>query len=190
MGMRTNIGHRLGGTSPDSDNTLKAAIARFEETGNRQFKYWETDVRESIDGQLFCYHDDRIGDDDLCGMRWDEISKSGESRGIKIPLLIDVVSLLGDRDHTPMIEIKYLQSDKGRQLILDIASSRQDWNLMATPKRFKMSFPGESLLDWAQKFQDQGETIVRVGRHHVNLFRASASVIGWWYAQPVWCFGL
>ena len=61
---------------------------------------------------------------------------------------------------------------------------------MATPKRFEMSFPTEIRNYWAERFDKSGVKLVRVGRHRIDLFKASKSKLKWNFARPSWLFGL
>ena len=56
--LTSNIGHRLGGTDPLTDNTIAALMQTITRVNEPDFKYWEFDVQESKDGILFVFHDD------------------------------------------------------------------------------------------------------------------------------------
>ncbi len=55
-----NLGHRLGGSGPQTDNTIQSLRSAIERVDDSGFKYWEFDVHESADGVLFAFHDDEI----------------------------------------------------------------------------------------------------------------------------------
>ena len=145
----SNIGHRLGGTDPSSDNTIAALMRTINLVNEPNFKYWEFDVHESKDGVLFVFHDDVL---DIDGKRipvkeltFAEISSQGEMNGIEIPTMDAVVEILSKRTEPVMIEIKNLFSDAARRKIISVTAERSDWQLIASVKRFLISFPRKNV---------------------------------------------
>ncbi|MED5486879.1 MAG: glycerophosphodiester phosphodiesterase family protein [Candidatus Thermoplasmatota archaeon] len=177
-----NIGHRLGGTSPHTDNTiqsLQSTISRVEEPG---FKYWEFDVHESADGILFVFHDDFIvnqGKNHLVrDLSFAQIIEFGSQIGVEIPPLTDVVSELEVRDEPVMIEIKNLMTDQARESIIDITNGRNGWNLMSSIGRFEKSFP-DNLGYWKNRVESAGSKLVLIRRHDINLFDFCGNYLKW-----------
>jgi hypothetical protein len=88
------------------------------------------------------------------------------------------------------VEIKEIFSDQARNEIINRISGLNGWKIMATPERFEKSFPEESRDFWRKEIQKAKIELVRVGRHRVELFRASESPFKWIIAKPKWLFGL
>lgn len=187
--MGKNIGHRLGGRTRQTENTVSAVYSTLNLAKNKNFRYWETDIRESKDGILYCYHDDTLGDKEIDELNWEEIRLDAKNLGVEIPLFTEIIKLLEPRNEKFMIEIKFIHSDEARRYLLDIVSSNQKWSLMSTPSRFIISFPRNTLGIWAKNFQFKSEKIVRVGRHSVDLFKVYNNLIYWHYAKIPWFFG-
>ena len=116
-----------------------------------------------------------------------EISKSVKKNDADIGFGFD-----GDGDRVGVIdnEGKEIFSDKARNEIINRISGLEGWKIMATPERFEKSFPKESRDLWRKEIQKAGIDLVRVGRHRVELFRASKSSLKWIMAKPKWLFGL
>ncbi|MCP2503588.1 MAG: glycerophosphodiester phosphodiesterase [Candidatus Thalassarchaeaceae archaeon] len=188
-----NSGHRLGASGTKLENTIEGLRSAIEKTTDSKFKYWEFDIRESIDGIVFVFHDDSIDIDgelvELAKMTFDEIITAGEDLEITIPTFKEVVSELEGRTEKVMVEIKEVFSDQARIEIIQTISEFKNWKLMATPERFEKSFPQESRTHWSQEIHASGVELVRVGRHRVNLFKASESRFRWIIAGPKWLFG-
>ena len=55
-----NSGHRLGASGTRLENTVEGLRNAIDNTKDPKFKYWEFDIRESIDEIVFVYHDDTI----------------------------------------------------------------------------------------------------------------------------------
>ena len=55
-----NLGHRLGASGTKMENTIDGLMNSLEQVDNRKFKYWEFDIRESLDGIIFVFHDGQI----------------------------------------------------------------------------------------------------------------------------------
>lgn len=89
-----------------------------------------------------------------------------------------------------MIEIKEIFSDEAKYELIKRTSGHKEWKLMATPERFEKSFPKDSRDFWAEQIRNANIELVRVGRHRVDLFRASKSYVKWLIAKPKWLFGL
>ena len=53
-----NSGHRLGASGTRLENTVEGLRNAIDNTKDSKFKYWEFDIRESIDGIVFVFHDD------------------------------------------------------------------------------------------------------------------------------------
>lgn len=187
--MRKNIGHRLGGQNKENENTIHALYSTLNLIGSKNFRYWETDVRESKDGILYCFHDDFIEGKNIDELTWDEICISGQNLGIEIPLFEEVTNILKNRYEKFMIEIKFIHSDEARGILLSRVSSNDNWILMSTPSRFLRSFPKGKIYAWMEKFHSENEKIVRVGRHSINLFKAYNNRISWSFTRFNWFFG-
>jgi len=189
-----NTGHRLGASGTKLENTLEGLRNSIEKTTDSKFKYWEFDIRESMDGILFVFHDDTIDADGelrkVSEMNFEEIINAGNLLEISIPTFEEVVNELEERTEKVMVEIKEIFSDHARNKIIETLSQFDNWKLMATPERFEKSFPEPSRSHWNKEIQSSGIELVRVGRHRVNLFKASESRFGWLMAGPKWLFGL
>tara|TARA_B100001250_G_scaffold306944_1_gene268833 strand:+ start:108 stop:683 length:576 start_codon:yes stop_codon:yes gene_type:complete len=189
-----NPGHRLGASGTDLENTIEGLRRSIGIPSEPRFRYWEFDIRESYDGVLFVFHDDAIDSGgakiETSSMEFAKIFEAGMDLGIRIPTFEEVVLELDDRDESVMVEIKHISTDGARREVIDALSSRERWKVMATPKRFEKIFPLGTRKEWSEAFRDAGVELVRVGRHRVNLFRASESSIGWFFARPKWFFGI
>ena len=189
-----NLGHRLGASGTKMENTIDGLMNSLGLVDNRKFKYWEFDIRESLDGIIFVFHDDQILVDgeliETAKLNFFEIMKAGEDVGVKIPTFSDVVAILGDRKEDVMVEVKELTTDAARKNVITAISSKPNWKLMATPTRFLESFPSESRDYWEGYTRDLGVELVRVGRHKLDLFSASKSYFRWKFAQFKWFFGI
>jgi len=189
-----NLGHRLGASGTKMENTIDGLMNSLELVENRKFKYWEFDIRESLDGIIFVFHDDQILADgeliETAKLNFSEIIKAGEDLGVNIPTFSDVVAILGDRKEDVMVEVKELTTDAARKNVITAISSKPNWKLMATPTRFLESFPSESRDYWEGYTRDLGVELVRVGRHKLDLFSASKSYFRWKFAQFKWFFGI
>ena len=189
-----NLGHRLGASGTKMENTIDGLMNSLELVENRKFKYWEFDIRESLDGIIFVFHDDQILADgeliETAKLNFSEIIKAGEDLGVNIPTFSDVVAILGDRKEDVMVEVKELTTDAARKNVITAISSKPNWKLMATPTRFLESFPSESRDYWEGYTRDLGVELVRVGRHKLDLFSASKAYFRWKFAQFKWFFGI
>jgi glycerophosphoryl diester phosphodiesterase len=188
-----NSGHRLGASGTKLENTLEGLRNSVEKTTDSKFKYWEFDIRESMDGILFVFHDDTIDIDGklmkVAEMNFEDIIGAGDLLEISIPTFEEVVSELEERTEKVMVEIKEIFSDEARKEIIETLSRFDNWKLMATPERFEKSFPESTRPHWSKEIHSSGIELVRVGRHRVNLFKASESRFGWIMAGPKWLFG-
>ena len=188
-----NLGHRLGASGTILENTVEGLLESLDLVSDRRFKYWEFDVRESSDGVLFAFHDDCIKINgkmiETRYLSYDEIYRTGESMMISIPTFQQIMEVLKDREERVMIEIKNVHSDAAREALLLSVSGNEDWILMATPERFLESFPSETRNLWNERARTLGVKLVRVGRHRVDLFKASRYPIRWYFAKPRWFFG-
>ena len=188
-----NLGHRLGASGTKLENTIEGLLGSTGLVSDRRFKYWEFDTRESSDGILFVFHDDLIlKEGNLIptkDMKFDEIYQTGLSLGIKIPKFKDVIKELKNRSEKTMIEIKYVNSDSCRDEIFNSVADRHNWMLMSTPSRFIDSFPDESREYRRNRARELDLKLVRVGRHKIDLFRASNSRAMWRFAKIKWFFG-
>jgi len=189
-----NLGHRLGASGTKLENTIQGLKDSLKIVSDSKFKYWEFDVRESLDGILFVFHDDYIflnGERiNTCLLQMSQIILAGKEIGIEIPTLNQVITELEKRVEPVMIEIKELISDHCRAEIIDLVSGREGWKLMATPERFNDSFPFESRNRWRELASQKEVKLVRVGRHRAQLFRFSDSALGRLYLYPRWFFGI
>lgn len=188
-----NSGHRLGASGTRLENTVEGLRNAIDNTKDSKFKYWEFDIRESIDGIVFVFHDDTIEINgelfEMAKMTFSDILEAGESLEIKIPTFNEIVNELEGRKEKVMVEIKEVFSDGARMEIIQSLSKLENWKLMATPERFEKSFPKDSRTHWSEEISNSGIELVRVGRHRVNLFKASESRLGWIFAGPKWLFG-
>ena len=188
-----NSGHRLGASGTDLENTVEGLRKSINNPDKNKFKYWEFDIRESIDGIVFVFHDDLIELNgelvEVSKMTFEEIKEAGEALKISIPTFEEIVVELKDRKERVMVEVKEIFSDEARYEIINTVSQFKDWKIMATPERFEKSFPKESRSYWDKKFQNSEIQVVRVGRHKINLFQASKSRLKWLIAKPKWLFG-
>jgi len=188
-----NSGHRLGASGTDLENTVEGLRKSINNPDKNKFKYWEFDIRESIDGIVFVFHDDLIELNgefvEVSKMTFEEIKEAGEALKISIPTFEEIVVELKDRKERVMVEVKEIFSDEARYEIINTVSQFKDWKIMATPERFEKSFPKESRPYWDKEFQNSEIQVVRVGRHKINLFRASKSRLKWLIAKPKWLFG-
>ena len=152
-------------------------------------EYFKIDVKN-----VFVFHDDTIdsGEEKITtsSLEFAKIFEAGMELGIRIPTFEEVVLELDGRDEPVMVEIKQIFSDAARREVIDALSSKENWKAMATPERFEKNFPQETRKMWSEAFGEAGVELVRVGRHRVNLFGASESSIGWFYARPKWFFGI
>ena len=189
-----NSGHRLGASGTKLENTIQGLRDSIENLDQKKFKYWEFDIRESIDGVVFVFHDDIIDVNgemrEISKMSFLEIREAGKKLDILIPTFEEVVIELEERKEKVFGEIKEIFSDKARNEIINRISGLEGWKIMATPERFEKSFPKESRDLWRKEIQKAGIDLVRVGRHRVELFRASKSSLKWIMAKPKWLFGL
>tara|TARA_B100000579_G_C22616089_1_gene749607 strand:- start:101 stop:736 length:636 start_codon:yes stop_codon:yes gene_type:complete len=186
----SNIGHRLGGTDPSSDNTIAALMRTINLVNEPNFKYWEFDVHESKDGVLFVFHDDVL---DIDGKRipvkeltFAEISSQGEMNGIEIPTMDAVVEILSKRTEPVMIEIKNLFSDAARRKIISVTAERSDWQLIASVKRFLISFPRKKRTYWHKQATAVGTSVYRIRRHEIDLFDSSRTMLNLFWNRLVW----
>tara|TARA_B100001996_G_C18607969_1_gene572580 strand:- start:48 stop:623 length:576 start_codon:yes stop_codon:yes gene_type:complete len=188
-----NSGHRLGASGTDLENTVEGLRKSINNPDKNKFKYWEFDIRESIDGIVFVFHDDLIELNgelvEVSKMTFEEIKEAGEALKISIPTFEEIVVELKDRKERVMVEVKEIFSDEARYEIINTVSQFKDWKIMATPERFEKSFPKESRPYWDKEFQNSEIQVVRVGRHKINLFQASKSRLKWLIAKPKWLFG-
>ena len=189
-----NLGHRLGASGTKMENTIDGLMNSLGLVDNRKFKYWEFDIRESLDGIIFVFHDDQILVDgeliETAKLNFSEIMKAGEDFGVNIPTFSEVVEILGDRKEDVMVEVKDLRTDAARRTVITAISSKPNWKMMATPTRFLESFPSESRGYWERFTRDLDVELVRVGRHKLDLFSASKSYFRWKFAQFKWFFGI
>ena len=188
-----NSGHRLGASGTRLENTVEGLRNAIDNTKDSKFKYWEFDIRESIDEIVFVYHDDTIEINgelvEIAKMTFSDILDAGESLEIKIPTFNEIVNELEGRKEKVMVEIKEVFSDGARMEIIQSLSKFENWKLMATPERFEKSFPKDSRTHWSEEISNSGIELVRVGRHRVNLFKAAESRFRWILAAPKWFFG-
>ena len=192
--LTSNIGHRLGGTDPFSDNTIAALMQTTSRVNEPNFKYWEFDVHESKDGVLFVFHDDALEIDGKMAqvkeLTFEEIHSQGTKNGIDIPTLDAVVEILSNRTEPVMIEIKNLMTDSARKEIIDVTAERSNWQLIASIERFLTSFPRRSRKFWHTQAKNVGTSVYRIRRHEIDLFYSSRTMphliwnrIIWWINQ-------
>lgn len=161
--------------------------------GDSAFKYWEFDVHEAVDGILFVFHDDDIESNGVMmpvkTLHYQQIKESGQKMGIEIPTLAEVIDILKNRPEPTMIEIKNLLTDQARQRIINTASGRPDWKLMASLTRFQKSFPKKTRKHWHSEIQKADTKLVRVRAHDVDLFRATRTWLTLSFNRLKWKFG-
>ena len=188
-----NSGHRLGASGTNLENTIQGLRNSIDNLDEKKFRYWEFDIRESIDGVVFVFHDDLINLNgeiiEISKMTFSEIKDAGETLDISIPTFEEVVIELENRKEKVMVEIKEIFSDQARNEIISRISELENWKIMATPERFEKSFPKESRAFWRKEIQELEIKFVRVGRHRVELFKAVESYWRWKMAKPKWLFG-
>jgi glycerophosphoryl diester phosphodiesterase len=188
-----NSGHRLGASGTNLENTIQGLRNSIDNLDEKKFRYWEFDIRESIDGVVFVFHDDLININgeiiEISKMTFSEIKDAGETLDISIPTFEEVVIELETRKERVMVEIKEIFSDRARNEIINRISELENWKIMATPERFEKSFPKESRAFWRKEIQELEIKFVRVGRHRVELFKAVESYWRWKMAKPKWLFG-
>jgi glycerophosphoryl diester phosphodiesterase len=188
-----NSGHRLGASGTNLENTIQGLRNSIDNLDEKKFRYWEFDIRESIDGVVFVFHDDLINLNgeiiEISKMTFSEIKDAGETLDISIPTFEEVVIELETRKERVMVEIKEIFSDRARNEIINRISELENWKIMATPERFEKSFPKESRAFWRKEIQELEIKFVRVGRHRVELFKAVESYWRWKMAKPKWLFG-
>ncbi len=188
-----NSGHRLGASGTNLENTIQGLRNSIDNLDEKKFRYWEFDIRESIDGVVFVFHDDLINLNgeiiEISKMTFSEIKDAGETLDISIPTFEEVVIELETRKERVMVEIKEIFSDQARNEIISRISELENWKIMATPERFEKSFPKESRAFWRKEIQELEIKFVRVGRHRVELFKAVESYWRWKMAKPKWLFG-
>mgnify|MGYP001246544266 FL=1 len=189
-----NTGHRLGASGTNLENTIQGLKNKINNLDDKNFKYWEFDIRESSDGVIFVFHDDVIKLDnelvEISKMSFLEIKEAGRKLDISIPTFEEVVTELEKRKEKVMIEIKEIFSDEAKYELIKRTSGHENWKIMATPERFEKSFPKDSRDFWAEQIRNANIELVRVGRHRVDLFTASKSYVKWLIAKPKWLFGL
>ena len=109
--------------------------------------------------------------------------------GIEIPTLAEVVDILKNRPEPTMIEIKNLMTDQARQTMINTASERPDWKLMASLTRFQKSFPKQTRQHWHSEIKKAGTKFVRVREHDIDLFRATRTWLTLSFNRLKWKFG-
>ena len=109
--------------------------------------------------------------------------------GIEIPTLAEVVDILKNRPEPTMIEIKNLMTDQARQTMINTASERPDWKLMASLTRFLKSFPKQTRQHWHSEIKKAGTKFVRVREHDIDLFRATRTWLTLSFNRLKWKFG-
>ena len=184
-----NFGHRLGGdVLPHEGNTLQCLKSAKGLQVHKKFRYWEFDVHETKDGELVVFHDDYIPFDSG-GIAVSELTAEQVIEGardeleIEVPRLQEVLETLVDSKKPIRIEIKHLFSDEGRQKFIDMVADAKEenaWNCkaIAWTDRFRKAFPKEDRARWAKAFSDRDLALVRVGMHHVDLFKGHRSPVG------------
>ena len=128
-----NSGHRLGASGTKLENTVEGLRNAIDNTKDPKFKYWEFDIRESIDEIVFVYHDDTIEINgelvEIAKMTFSDILEAGESLEIKIPTFNEIVNELEGRKEKVMVEIKEVFSDGARMEIIQSLSKFENWKL-------------------------------------------------------------
>ena len=93
-----NLGHRLGASGTNLENTIEGLSKSLDLVSDKRFKYWEFDVRESSDRVLLAFHDDRINVDgkmiEIKELSFEEISNAGTSMMINIPTFKQIIEAL------------------------------------------------------------------------------------------------
>ncbi len=188
-----NLGHRLGASGTNLENTIQGLKNSIHLVSNPRFKYWEFDIHESKDNILFVFHDDTIKINnsrmELKHMKFIDIKAAGIKNDIDIPTLDEVIIELIPRSEKIIIEIKNIISDKCRIKIIETVSSLPDCKLMITPYRFGVVFPSENRDHWHEEFKRNNIKLIMVGRHKVDLFWISKLTIGKYLLKPKWFFG-
>ena len=188
-----NLGHRLGASGTNLENTIQGLKNSIHLVSNPRFKYWEFDIHESKDNILFLFHDDTININniktELKYMKFIDIKAAGIKNNINIPTLDEIVVELFPRSEKIIIEIKNIISDKCRSKIIETASSIPNCKIMITPNRFDVVFTSENRDYWHNEFNRNNIKLIMVGRHKVDMFRISNTFLGKYLVKPKWFFG-
>ncbi|MCP2507315.1 MAG: hypothetical protein NLN64_03355 [Candidatus Thalassarchaeaceae archaeon] len=188
-----NLGHRLGASGTNLENTIQGLKNSIHLVSNPRFKYWELDIHESKDNILFLFHDDTININntktELKYMKFIDIKAAGIKNNINIPTLDEIVVELFPRSEKIIIEIKNIISDKCRSKIIETASSNPNCKIMITPNRFDVVFTSENRDYWHNEFNRNNIKLIMVGRHKVDMFRISNTFLGKYLIKPKWFFG-
>jgi hypothetical protein len=188
-----NLGHRLGASETNLENTIQGLRNSIHSVSNPRFKYWEFDIHESKDNILFLFHDDIININNLREefnyMKFIDIKAAGIKNNINIPTLDEIVLELFPRSEKIIIEIKNIISDKCRTKIIETASSIPNCKIMITPNRFEVVFPSENRDYWHNEFNRNNLKLIMGGRHKVDMFKTSNTFLGKYLVKPKWFFG-
>ena len=178
-----NLGHRLGGDIYPPENTiysLKQAITHLQDKPD--FIYAELDIRESKDGELIVFHDEKIMGEvkttavnrsviakHLPNTRFEHVKLSDltltQIKELRLPNDQQIPTLLEIYEHAHelglskplMVEIKELKSDKARSQLLKIAKDfdgKVSTMFMAFNGHFQNSFPDKHR--WGVMFKRAG----------------------------------
>lgn len=190
-----NDGHQLGGDLLHDlcGNTVEAfrySIQHLER--EMSYKYSECDVRETSDGQLVVFHDWDLSDIPdtsenrevlggsvmnvaVCDVTLENLQRLRLKCGCRIPTLQQVLeSTEQARPKKPLlIEIKYLQTDQARTLLLETMIRFRDrlsceLHLLAFIRNLKRSFPNpKSAL---KEFANAGFRVYQTFRPKTNEY--------------------
>lgn len=171
-----NWGHRLAGDIIKGENirqnTLKVLRIALNEKihENKRFKYWEFDVRETLDNVLVVHHDR-----ELFKKKKQYIDKLTYAEVIAlkpdVPTYKAVMSMLNEKFMGSVAaEIKSLISGKGRLALIeevDLANAKGNLQVkyLAFPGKFKKSFPKKDRKFWCSKMK----FVMRARIHKINL---------------------
>jgi len=143
-----NLGHRTGESKYFPENSLEQlnnSLLYLEHLPH--FRYWEFDVRETIDSVLIVFHDESLKR--MTGIKG-KVSKTKYAElpllwGIyKIPTLQEVLDQLHNRATKPiMVEIKRIKTKEAKHNLINMVDKlRDNHNIyyLAFKKNFKRSF--------------------------------------------------
>ena len=187
-----NLGHRLGGDIYKPENTLysyEKALSLLQNKKN--FFHIEFDIRESKDGELIVFHDQKISrvvpdtkhnrnvlktilkkksfnQIYIKDLKAKTITRLLLKNNASIPTLEDVLqfSLLHDVKKPIYIEIKKIDTDYARAKMIElVAKYSETLNIIfiAFSKNFYVSFPNPER--WIKYFQKYNLRVYQIGRY-------------------------
>jgi len=190
-----NIGHRLGGDIYKPENTLyayKKLLLNFRDDKN--LNHIECDIRESLDGKLIIFHDEKISrvvprtkknllvlkkilvnkkfnNINLKDLDSTVLTKLHLLNDAKIPTLKEVLSISEKwKVRKPIhLEIKSLDSDQARMKLIELIKKYQNKlniSLIAYSSHFYKSFPFTK--KWIKLFRKNNIIVTQLGRYNFS----------------------